>query len=274
MALLVASAAGAAFPQTSQQTASQKTAQHKSAAAKPGTAAVDPVTAHMTAGADAMSADNYGRAAVDFQAAVALAPGNEQAQFWSGQALVYLGQARQAVAFLEAARKLGLDSVGLHLALVEAYAESGDTRQRDQERALLAKWHGEGKNPSIDRAEGFRLEVIAAGSRHINAFEYFGVNGVKRDRYRFTVRDGAQMIDAIYVLDSADGYQTEFAKHHPGEAAEGKRRYALVKYVGINPEAGTPVVYKYYNGEPGYDEVRADVLRAARALPPVTGKKP
>jgi hypothetical protein len=83
------------------------------------------------------------------------------------------------------------------------------------------------------------------------------------------VRDAAQIIDALYVLDSDDSYQADFARHHPRDAAQGKRRYALVKYSGLNLDVAKPQVYKYYNGEPDYDEVRSDVLRAAKALPVV-----
>jgi tetratricopeptide (TPR) repeat protein len=243
-------------------------------AAPPTAAAVDPVSAHMSAGADALAAKNYARAASEFQAAVSLAPQNQQAQFWTGQALLYGGESRRAIPYLDAAHKLGLDSVGLHLALVEAYANADDRKQRDQERALLVSWHSDGKHPSLERAEGFRVEFITAGPHHINAFEYFEPTGERHARYRFTVRDSAQIINAIYVLDSADEYQADFAKLHPQEAADGKRRFALVKYVGLNPEEARPVVYKYYNSEPDYEEVRTDVLRAVKVLPQARVDKP
>ncbi len=162
----------------------------------------------------------------------------------------------------------------MHIALIEAYAEAGDEKGRDGERALLSRWHSDGKQPSLDRAEGFRVEVIAAGVRHINVFEYFEPTGLRRERFAFTVRDSAQAINALYVLDSDDSYQAEFEKEHAKEAAAGKRRYALVRYTGLNLEAAKPVVYKYFNGEPDYDDVRGDVLRAVKALPPAGEKKP
>jgi tetratricopeptide (TPR) repeat protein len=259
--------AGAALALTSPQKAPPKPS-------TPQTTTADPVSAHMSAGADALAAKNYARAASEFQAAVSLAPGNQQAQFWTGQALLYGGESRQAIPYLEASRKLGLDSVGLHLALVEAYANADDHKQRDAERDLLVSWHSDGKHPSLERAQGFRVEVMTAGSHHINALEYFEPTGERHDRYRFTVRDSAQIIDALYVLDSADDYQADFARLHPQEAAEGKRRFALVKYVGLNPEEARPVVYKYYNTEPGYEDVRSDVLRAVKVLPQVKVNKP
>lgn len=267
-AILLASTAGAALTQASPQKTDPKPAAPQAAVT------ADPVSAHMSAGADALAAKNYARAASEFQAAVSLAPSNQQAQFWTGQALLYGGESRQAIPYLDAAHKLGLDSVGLHLALVEAYANADDRKQRDKERALLASWHSDGKHPSLERADGFRVEYMTAGPHHINAYEYFEPTGERHARYRFTVRDSAQLITALYVLDSADEYQADFARLHPQEAADGKRRFALVKYVGLNPEEARPVVYKYYNSQPDYEEVRADVLRAVKVLPQVKVDKP
>src|SRR5580692_1267233 len=133
-------------------------------------------TRAMASGADFYTNRKFIDAAHSFEQAVALKPDSDQAQFWAGQSLVYARQPNAAISYLESATREGSgDSVGVHLALVSAYAGASPPHlaELDRERALLHKWHDEGTHGNIVNQSGFLMETFYTRQWHVNVVEYF-----------------------------------------------------------------------------------------------------
>jgi hypothetical protein len=98
--------------------------------------------------------------------------------------------------------------------------------------------------------------------RSLEPFGYYKVCDLGR------VMDRNGQIFLRITIESGDVDQTTFAKEHPAEAAQGIREFSLDAYqeTGLNSKGQrtqTHFTYKFYVGEPSYDQVRQAFIEVA-----------
>jgi tetratricopeptide (TPR) repeat protein len=207
-----------------------------------------------------LEAGRKDEALVKAQAIVAIYPDNLQANLTTGAVLLELARPADAVAYFRKADSLQPGDPHVHALLVRAYAESGDTKMRDEERATLRRMHADGKHPAFAETHGFMIERIPVGNLSVDAIEYFAPEGRYHFYYRFDVYDTAGKMIEFIALASENEDQALFAAAHAKEARAGVRRFSLDRYTE-NQQA----LLGFIDGEPGYDDLRARIVKIVNA---------
>ncbi|HEY4640901.1 MAG TPA: tetratricopeptide repeat protein, partial [Thermoanaerobaculia bacterium] len=181
----------------------------------------------------AVGAGDCARAQMALREIIAADPQNYTAHVLSAHCL--LRQKDYAAAIGEFHRMLELrpeTSQGV-LGLIEAYARSGDTANRDVEvehlRALM-------KAGSIPMTVRFVREQFSTDERSVIVSEYPYLTAL-RSRYQFEVFDAQQKLAQRLELVSREADQAAFRKRHPREAAAGARQFSLVSRRLTAPDA-------------------------------------
>jgi tetratricopeptide (TPR) repeat protein len=194
------------------------------------------------------------------QAIVQIYPDNLQANLMTGAVLLELTRPADAVAYFRKADTLQPDDPHVHSLLLEAYAESGDKKMRDEERATLRRMHSDGKHPAFSETQGITIERIPVGNLSVDAIEYFAPEGKYHFYYRFDVYDTSGKRIEFIALASEDEDQAFFAASHPKEAKAGVRRFSLDRYTE-NQQA----LLGFMDGQPTYDDLRARIVKIVTA---------
>lgn len=144
-----------------------------------------------------------------------------------------------------------------HSNLSEVYAAQEHWPEFHAERELLhaaKEAHEEG----TDRMGNDVIDVLYVDGQRWIVHEYYPLAGRFHTRYNFTHFDAAGKLDRYISCESDDVDQADFAKRHPRKATAGDRSFSLDGY-----QANTHSTILFYSeGEPAYERVRADVLRA------------
>ncbi|MGC2636333.1 MAG: tetratricopeptide repeat protein [Acidobacteriaceae bacterium] len=194
------------------------------------------------------------------QAIVQIYPDSIPANVMTGQILLDLRRPADAVAFFRKVVAAQPEDPHLHALLLEAYAESGDTQHRDDQRALLRRFHSDGKHPAFSLVRSFTIERIAVGNLSVIASEFFSPEGPHRFAYRFDVSDTSDKVIEFIALAAEDRDQASPQHAAAGTAKPAARRYALTRY-SQNEEA----LLGFFDGMPSYDELRARVIQTVHA---------
>jgi tetratricopeptide (TPR) repeat protein len=206
------------------------------------------------------------------QAIVQMYPDNLQANLMTGAVLLDLARPADAIPCFRKAVAVEPDDAHLHTLLLEAYAESGDRAHRDQEIAVLRRFHSDGRHPLFAQVRGLMIERIAVGNLSVEATQYFQPEGQHHFSWRFNVYDKSGRMLEYIALASEEGDQASFAKDHPKEAAAGTRRFLLARYT----ENGQTYL-GFIDGRPSYDDLRARVVNIlqdeANTAAPAADKK-
>lgn len=212
------------------------------------------------------------KALAAFQGVLASDPDNATANLLAASAALNLYDGASAVAYAEKARQLAPNDWRVDTTLVAAYAAAGKSKERDELRTQLVKLHESADAPDAMKANGFLLDLFKVGNYRVEAVQYFKPIGKFHTYYRFLVRNAAGRRVWEYELQSDDFSQKSWAEAHPQEAAAGGRQYSLESDTG-----DTHTEYRLFSGNPGYDEVRAVVVRLLqdRTTPfPAEAQKP
>lgn len=194
------------------------------------------------------------------QAIVSMYPDNVHANTMTGAVLLEMARPADAVAYFRKVVEAEPDDPHAHSLLLEAYAESGDKEHRDQEIAILRRFHADGKHPAFSEAHGFMIERIPIGNLTVAAIQYFAPEGRYHFAYRFDVYDTSDKMIEFIALASEDEDQALYAQAHPKEAKAGVRRYSLDRYTQ-NQQA----LLGFIDGMPSYDDLRARVVSIVTA---------
>jgi hypothetical protein len=227
---------------------------------RPADAARQPAPVAFEGVESSLKAGRNDEALVKAQAIVEMYPDNLQANVTTGEVLLELTRAADAVAYFRKAAALQPDDPHVHALLLQAYAESGDAKMRDAEIATLRRMHADGKHPAYSQTKGFLIERIPVGNLSVDAAEYFAPEGKFRFYYRFDVYDTSGRMIEFIALASEDEDQALFAQAHPKEARAGVRRFSLDRY-SENQQA----LLGFMDGAPTYDDLRARVVKAVTA---------
>jgi tetratricopeptide (TPR) repeat protein len=182
-------------------------------------------------------------------------PGNAEASFMIGTLLLDYGKPEEALVCFHNAQGAWPGSTDVHAGLLEAFAETGDRKNRDIERAVLRGYHSDGRHPSAAKTPGIVIERFHAGDKSVEAVEYFEPQGPDHVYYRFTVSDAKGVSTGYYAFAADDPDQAAYRQEHPDIAGSTLHRFALESYFG-----GTPSTVGTMDGAPTYDDFRNRVV--------------
>jgi tetratricopeptide (TPR) repeat protein len=182
-------------------------------------------------------------------------PGNAEASFMIGTLLLDYGKPDEALVCFRNSQAAWPGSTDVHAGLLEAYAETGDRKNRDIERAILRGYHADGHHPTATRTSGIVIERFHAGDKTIEAVEYFDPQGPDHVWYRFTVNDDKGIILGSYAFAADDQDQAAYRQQHPDIAGSTLHRFALESYF-----AGTSATVGSLDGAPTYDDFRTRIV--------------
>ncbi len=187
-------------------------------------------------------------------------PGNAEASFMIGTLLLDNGKPAEALVCFRNSQAAWPGSTDVHAALLEAYAETGDRKNRDLERAILRGYHSDGHHPSAARTTGIVIERFHAGEKTVEATEYFDPQESDHIWYRFAVSDEKGMPLGSYALAADDPDQVAYHQQHPDVVGSTLHRFALEStFAGAASTVGT------IDGAPTYDDFRTRIVGLVQA---------
>jgi tetratricopeptide (TPR) repeat protein len=208
-----------------------------------------------------LQAKNFDDALTGAKAILAANPESPKANKLVGVALLDQQKPADALPYFEKALQLAPDDPTVHALLLQCYAQTGDKTRRDEQVAILRGYHSDGKHPTFAQMPSFLVETIPVGEKTIQATEFYEPNGEFHFYYRFNIFNSSGRIQSFIALESDDSDQAQYAQEHPKEAAAAERRFSLDGYAVSADGHVTQSLYKFFDGQPSYDDVRALVLK-------------
>ncbi len=162
--------------------------------------------------------------------------------------------------------------------LSEVYSAEGKWTEFDAVRTQLhdAKEKNEAGTYSIGNDV---IDLLYVGDERYIVREFYPLSGRSQMRYLFLHVDKQGKADYWITCSSIDPDQIAFAKMHPDLAAQGKRSFSLDYYTApvTQPNGqrtqSQALIKFYWDGEPTYETVRADVLASLQhKSTPMAGK--
>ena len=208
-----------------------------------------------------LQARNFDEALTGAKSILSANPNSPKANKLVGVVLLDQQKATDALPYLQKALHLAPDDPAVHALLVQTYAQSGDKAKRDEQRAILRGFHSDGKHLAFTQTPAYLIETIHAGDKTIQALEFYEPTGQFHFYYRFNIFDATDHIQSFIALESDDADQATFAQQHPKEAAVGERRFSLDGYARSADGHVSQALYKFFDGQPSYDDVRDLVVK-------------
>jgi len=220
-------------------------------------------------GKQALGHGDYKGAQTFFAQALKDNPENVDALFLGGNAALGLKQYDEAAHMYEAAIAKRPPMWNAHKNLVIIDAMEGKWAEFDAQRKLLQEARARG-DQGLSAQDSDVIDVFYVGPERYVVRESATLSGQFKTRYNFLHFGKDDKLDFRIACESDDADQITFAKAHPAEAAAGKRSFSLDSYSASATADGkfsqTHGTLKFYpDGEPTYEMVRADVLKALEA---------
>jgi len=163
-----------------------------------------------------------------------------------------------------------------YIYLAQAYAQKGDWADFDKQRELI-KAAIDSKARGIQLVgDGDVIDILTVEGQEYTVKSYYQPVGPHHTRYVFLhIVDGVKVVDML-TCDSDDGDQFVFKNEHPKEAAAGARRFSLDPWEVVNDNPVHGHMLRFYDGEPTYEALRADVMMVleAKYKAPAGGSEP
>jgi len=210
-----------------------------------------------------MEHGDYATAKTFFTTYVAATPGDAEAWFYLGGANLGLDQPGEAAKAFSKSIELKPDAWSAHTNLVLAYAEMQDWAAFDKERVLIKAARDE-KKPGISLDAHELIDVLHVNGETYQVWYFYKPYGHFHARYVFLHFGQDGKADRWYQCESDDVDQAFFQQQHPKEAKAGERSYSLDSYwFEKSSQYPSQALHGFYSdGEPPYETVRADVLKA------------
>jgi len=223
----------------------------------------------MEEGVAAFRAHDYKRALSIFNEVTAADPNNIMAHNLAGNCSMEMRDFPAAIRSFQRALQLQPDQPQNLAGLVRSYAQAGMVKERD---ATVEHLHELSRAGRLPANFSYIFDSFLVGDHSVLVIEFPQLAGHYHFRYQFNVYDATGKFVSRVALESDDVDQTSWAKQHPKEAAAGGRAFSLDGYPQTLPGQFSHSLYKFYDdGEPPYDQVRADVEKVlAGGLKPVT----
>ena len=219
----------------------------------------------LVVGKQAIQHEDWANARKFFEAYLHDDPENVEAQFYLGFALFGEKQYPQAEQTFQKLISANPKLWSAHVSLAEVYALEGRWSDFDRERQVVRDARHSGE-PGINRTGGDVIDVLYVGDERYIVHEYDPLAGRFHARYNFSHVNKQGKVDYWIACESDDVDQSSFAQKHPNKAAAGERSFSLDSYSQTLNADGQVVrqthgtIKFYWDGEPTYEAVRADVL--------------
>jgi hypothetical protein len=198
---------------------------------------------------------NRQRALTEAESILNAHPGNAEASFMIGTLLLDYDKPQEALVCFRTSQAAWPGSTDVHAGLLEAYAETGDRKDRDLERDILRGYHADGHHPAAAKTSGIVIERFHTGDKTIEAVEYFDPQGPDHIWYRFSEYNDKGVIVGSYAFAADDADQAAYRKQHPDIVGSTLHRFALESFfAGASANLGT------IDGAPSYDDFRTRVV--------------
>ena len=187
-----------------------------------------------------------------YDACLAVEPEMTGALYNGGICAWFLSDYEKAAGLWKRLKKLEPGDVMVRAKLVQAYQVMGRPDLRDEEREGIYQLRKTSENPEVKRLAYFCRDQFEVGEdrRKVMVFEHIELVGERGVRYVFHLLDGKGETRSRISLGSYERLNRIVREDFPGA----KRRWHLD---GYDPRGHA--TYAFYDGEPGYDEVRATV---------------
>jgi tetratricopeptide (TPR) repeat protein len=255
--LIVLSLTSVSFAQV--MTVPTKPAQSTPAQPAASSPQLDPAALNKVIGE--LRAKKFDDALVDAKAILAANPESSKANKLVGVVLLDDQKPSDALQYFQKALALDANDPSIHALLLQSYAQAGDTKNRDEQRAILRTYHSDGKHPDFTRAMGYMIETIPFHDKVVQAVEFYAPAGKDHFYYRFNVFGSDGRLTSFLTLQSDDADQADYAKQHAKEAASGGRRFSIDLYTQNAEKQTVQSVMAYLDAQPSYDELRARVIK-------------
>jgi len=219
----------------------------------PNAQSPDVAKARMKEATASFQRGDYAVALAGFQEITAADPANIVAHNMAGNCALRLKNYPAAISSFKKALELQPGESHNEAGLIEAYARAGMTTERDAEIGHLIQLKKDGRLPPNFH---FIYDVFSKEDKNVEVVEFYpDLSSGYHFRYWFNISDASGKPIERIALESDDIDQTSFAKEHPQEAVAGRRRFSLDSY-----RQSTHGFFHFYDGEPTYAQVRAEVL--------------
>lgn len=203
----------------------------------------------------------FDAALAESKAILAANPNSPPANKLVGIVLLDQQKPADALPYFQRALQLDPSDANVHALLLQGYAESGDTKGRDEQRAILHGFHTDGKHPDFTNAHGYLVESFPVGDKTVQAIEFYEPYGSFHLYYRFNIFSSDGHLERFLTLESDDADQAAFAREHPKQVAAGERRFSLDSYQESSAGLATRGLIALIDGLPKYDDLRARVIK-------------
>lgn len=235
-------------------------AQQPSTDAKTPHAITDPGAGDpLKVGKAAMQSGDYASARTFFSTYTQQNPQDAEAWFYLGGTDLALDRYADAVQDFRTTVDLKPDVWSAHNNLSMALAESEDWPAFDKERAVI-KAARDAKTPGLSEDHDI-IDVLRANGKTYQVWYFYKLHGHYNVRYVAIEFDKDGNAKTWIQAESDDVDQAFFKQDHPKEAATGDRRFSLDSYSQGSAGIPSQALHKFYDGEPTYEQFRADVLK-------------
>ncbi len=188
-------------------------------------------------------------------------PKDAEGWFYLGGADLGLEKPADAAKAFQECLRLKPDAWGAHNNLALAYAETLDWAKFDEERAKVRAARDANVSAAAQQDHDI-VDVLHVNGKVYQVWYFYKLHGKFNVRYVaiYFGKDGKA--ESWLQAESDDVDQFSYQKEHPKEAKAGDRRFSLDTYQQSSSGYPSQGLIKFYDGEPTYEQFRADVLKS------------
>lgn len=184
----------------------------------------------------------------------------------TAEAAIEAGDRAYAISLLKPIEESDGNDCPARTLLARAYAEEGQSAERDAEISALTELHKQTPKSAIGKLDAFLLEKHSLkGGGAVTIACVLRPWGPHTTHLLSEIYDASGGLILHIELDSDDGDQVYFKEVHPDLAAKGDRRYSLDAFRPQPLPDGTMdhSLIQFFDGAPSYDAVRERIFEIA-----------
>jgi len=221
---------------------------------------------------NAFIANRYADALGELRSLLAQLPQDTPAQSAmaerTAEAAVYAGEQTYAISLLKPIEARNGSDCPARTLLARAYAEQGQSAERDAEISALTALHKEAPESPAGKLDAFLLEQHSLKGGGAVTIAYFLRPAAPHNTHLLAqIFDASGSLMLHIELDSDDGDQVYFKESHPELAAKGNRQFSLDAFLDKAVPGDTSddrhALIQFFDGAPSYDVVRERILTIA-----------
>ena len=208
-----------------------------------------------------MEKRQYSDALIQYNAALVADPDDQSLLYDAGLASYLSKDYASAKNYWTHFIQIEPDNWRVQAKLVQTYQALGDLKARDNTRHALFKLRDGHKSPELSKQETYCREQFTVDGQPVFAYEFYELTGKIATRYKFVVVDKATDSEKYRIDLESDAFDNDLAKE-TGELKGGEKIFSLDGYYyDARGRLETQKLFAFYQNEPTYETVRADVIR-------------